>query len=156
MKLTPKTGTFLVLGFLGLFLGLELAADSWFGKAKLELVKPIDGVVKIDLRDFAPLEVRFYRFLNAGNQEIEFLVGRDEQGVVQVGFNTSENHYKTRRGFSAQGEWIIDNKCETSTRLSGVNESSGVCRPIALKHEVVGDELILQEPDILAGWRYFR
>ncbi|MBZ0112046.1 MAG: Fe-S-containing protein [Thermoanaerobaculia bacterium] len=157
MKLTPKVGILAVLGFLGIFLGIELAMDVWFGQASLELVKPDQqGVVRIDLRDFEPLDVRFYRFLNAGNQEVEFLVGRDENGVVQVGFNTSENHSKTRRGFSAQGEWVIDNKCETTTRLSEVNQSSGLCRPIPLAHEVHGDELILREPDLLAGWRYFR
>ncbi|MDY7096352.1 MAG: Fe-S-containing protein [Acidobacteriota bacterium] len=156
-RLTPVTGIIFLLLFMGLYLGIQMAVESGFGRSRLERVRPDEqGLVRIDVGEFEPLEVRFYRFLNPANQEVEFLVGLDEHGVVQVGFNANEAHYKTRRGFSAQNGWIIDNKCETTTRLSTVNTGGGGCRPVAVTHRVVGDELQIREQDLLAGWRYFR
>ncbi len=48
------------------------------------------------------------------------------------------------------------NKCDKSFRVSGVNDGSGGCMPVPLAHTVAGDQLVLAEADILAGWRYFR
>jgi len=153
----PSHAILIVLVVLGFGWGIRLALDAHHGKARLETVRAdSQGVVRIDLRDLERLEVRFFRFINAGNQEVEFLVGRDEEGEVQVGFNANDNHYKTRRGFSFQDGWIIDNKCETATRLSKVNAGGGGCKPAPLEHQVLDDVLVLQERDLLAGWRYFR
>lgn len=156
-RLTPKTAFLFLLLFVGLYLAIDQAVEAGYGKSRLERVRAdSQGIVRIDVHDLDPLDVRFYRYLNPANQEVEFLVGRDEHGVVQVGFNANEAHYKTRRGFSAQNGWIIDNKCETTTRLSTVNTGGGGCRPVPVPHNVVGDELILTEQDLLTGWRYFR
>lgn len=156
-KLTPRAGIVLVLGFFALVLGIDYAVDHWQGRSALERIRPDEsGQVRIDVSTLAPLDVRFYRFLNAGNQEVEFLVGRDGEGVIQVGFNSNDNHYKTRRGFSYQDGWIVDNKCETTTRLSAINRGGGGCKPTALAHRLEGDILVLEESDILTGWRYFR
>ncbi len=114
------------------------------------------GVVRLDISDLERLEVRFFRFLNAGNQEVRFLVGRDERGTLQVGYDANDSHYKANRGFSYQDGWIIDNKCETNTRLSTINQGGSGCKPAAMKHRVEGDQLIITEVDMLAGWRYFR
>ncbi len=157
MRLTPKSAILIVAGFTLLFLVGQSAVDAYLGRARLELVRPgQDGAVRIDVSDLERLDVRFFRFLNSGNQEVEFLVGRDENGIVQVGFNANDNHYKTRLGFSYQDGWIIDNKCDTNIRLSGINRGGGGCKPVPVRHQVVGDELIIREPDMLAGWRYFR
>ncbi len=114
------------------------------------------GVVRLDIGDLVRLEVRFYRFLNASNQEVRFLVGRDEEGTIQVGYDANDSHYKTNRGFSYQDGWIIDNKCETTTRLSTIIQGGRGCQPAAVKHRVEGAQLIITEADMLAGWRYFR
>ena len=155
--LTTGGAIAIVLGFGGLFLALELAGDAWLGRPSFERVRPdVNGQVRIGVGDLERMQVRFYRFLNAGNQEVQFLVGRDREGVVQVGFNANASHYKTRRGFSYHDGWIVDNKCETTTRLTAINEGGKGCKPAPLTHRVVGDELVLEETDILKGWRYFR
>ncbi len=156
-KLTPVRA-FVILGAL---MALVLAADELrrgrFGHPGFERVGPdAEGLVRIDTSDLDRLEVRFYRFLNSGNQEVKFLVGRDEEGVVQVGFDASDSHYKLGRGFSYQDGWIIDNKCETTVRLSAINKGGRGCKPAAIAHRMEGDELIITEAQMLQGWRYFR
>ena len=156
-KLTPVRA----LVLLGVFFALVFVAEEFrrgtFGHPGYTRVGPDDaGLVRIDTSDLERLEVRFYRFLNTGNQEVLFLVGRDEEGVIQVGFNANDGHYKLRRGFSYQDGWIVDNKCETTVRLSAINRGGGGCKPVAIAHRMDGDELVITEADMLRGWRYFR
>ncbi len=146
---------------IGVFMALVLAADQYArGRRSYSAYQRVglaaDGVVRIDVGDLERLEVRFYRFLNTANQEVRFLVGRDREGIVQVGFDANDSHYKTGRGFSYQDGWITDNKCDTTTRLSAINQGGRGCKPAAVKHRVEGDQLIVTEVDMLAGWRYFR
>ena len=103
-RFKPVHGVFVVLVFVGAILAAELALDGRFGGARYERVAPAaDGLVRIGLEGLEPRQVRFYRFLNAGNQEVKFFVGRDSEGQVQVGFDASENHATTGRGFSHEG-----------------------------------------------------
>ena len=139
-----------------LYFGNLISSGRFFRPDMTTVMPDNQQTVRIDLSDLPNQDVRFYRFINSGNQEVEFLVGRDEHGTVHVAFNASENHYKLRRGFKFQDGWIVDKKCETSSRLSNVNQSNGLCKPVILEHRLVGDELILTEGQILQGWRYFR
>jgi uncharacterized membrane protein len=127
------------------------------GGSHYELVTPKpDGSMSLDLAGLKPNEVRFFRFLNRGNQEVRFFVAKDAQGVVQVAFDASETCAKTKRGFHHQGEWVVCNKCDKSFRLSGINAGGGGCNPVPLVHTVEGNQLRLAENDVLQGWRLFR
>lgn len=155
MKLKPIHALVLV----GAFMALVLGADQWRRGIRHSFTRvgpDAGGLVRIDVGDLERMEVRWYRFLNPGNQEVRFLVGRDGTGTIQVGFDGGPSHAKTRRGFSYQDGWIIDNKCETTTRLATVNEKKRGCKPTPVTHRVDGDELIITESDMLEGWRYFR
>ncbi len=156
-RFKPIHGMFLVLLFIGAVLGADYVLEGRAGQARFERVGPDrQGMVRVPLADLAPREVRFYRFLNSGNQEVRFLVGRDPEGVVQVGFDASETHANVGRGFRQEGEWIVDNKCDTAVRLSTVNRGGGGCRPIPIAHRIEGTTLVLTENELLKGWRLFR
>ncbi|MEM8997376.1 MAG: Fe-S-containing protein [Acidobacteriota bacterium] len=150
-RFTPLYGILIVL----LFVGAAVSA-SYLGRSGHERISPEDGMVRIDVASLAVQEVRFYRFLNYGNQEVKFFVGRDSDGAVQVAFDASETDYKRKRGFRHEGEWMVNNKCDTASRLAEVNDGGSGCNPVPLKHRLDGSTLILSETDILAGWRYFR
>jgi uncharacterized membrane protein len=142
---------------MGLVLAADWALEGGFARADYRRVAPDPrGEVRIDASQIEPLEVRFFRFLNAGNQEVKFFVGRDSTGVLQVAFDASESDYKRKRGFRQDGEWLVNNKCDTALRLVEVNAGAGGCRPVPLAHRLDGDQLVLTEADILQGWRYFR
>lgn len=152
MRFRPIHGILFVPVFV---VGVFLLAGG-FGLAKHQRVSPdADGVVRIDVSDLDRSEVRFYRFLNRGNQEVKLLVGRDHHGVIQVGFDASESHARVGRGFRHEGDWVVDAKCDTASRLDEVNQGGGGCRPVPLEHRVEGEELVLLEQDVLRGWRLF-
>jgi uncharacterized membrane protein len=156
-RFKPIHGVFLVLLFVGAVLVADMALDGRFGGSQFERVRPErDGQVKINLAGLKPQEVRFYRFLNAGNQEVRFFVGRDAGGTVQVAFDANEDCAKLKRGFRHEGEWMVCNKCDKSFRLSEVNRGGGGCNPVPLAHHVQGDQLLLAESDVLKGWGLFR
>ena len=145
-------GLFVVVGLLA-----ELALAERLGKNGFERVSPKPkSQVSINVAKLAPQEVRFYRFLNSANQEVKFFVGRDGGGTIQVAFDASEVCFKTKRGFKAQGEWVVCNKCDKAFRLAGVNNGHGGCEPVQLAHRVEGDKVLISEQDVLGGWRYFR
>ena len=133
------------------------AWDGGLGYGGYERVRPdAQGRVTIDASAIGESEVRYYRFLNTGNQEVKFFVGRDRTGTLQVAFDASESHAQLGRGFRHEGDWMVDNKCDSATRLAHVNEGGHGCRPVPLPHRLDGERVVLVEDDILRGWRYFR
>ena len=141
-----------------LILGGGLVFDRAFGGGgKFQRVRPdAQGQVVVDLGGFATNEVRFYRFINSGNQEVRFLVGKDAAGGAQVAFDASENDFKMDRGFRAQDGWVISNKCDSSFHLAEVNSQPSACAPIPCRFRQSGERVVLAESDLLEGWRYFR
>ena len=89
-------------------------------------------------------------------QEVRFFVGRDAAGVLQVAFDAAENDFKRKLGFRQEGDWLVNNKCDTALRIEEVNSGTSGCRPAPLAHRVEGDSLVLREADVLTGWRFFR
>ena len=148
-------------GFLlvALLMTATLAAQRLLSSGRGDAIRvspDASGIVTVPVGDLAPSEVRFYRFLNRGNQEVRFLLGRDPQGTVVAAFDASENDFKRHRGFRHEGEWLVNNKCDSSFRLTEINSQPSGCAPVPVKFARDGDRLVLAEGDILAGWRFFR
>lgn len=156
-RFRPVHGILLLAFFMAAVLVAEWAIDGGFRRSQFERVAPDrNGEVRLAVAGITPGMVKFYRFLNPGNQEVRFFVGRDRRGELQVAFDASENDFKRKLGFRHEEGWLVNNKCETSLRLEEVNAGTSGCRPAVLKHRVDGETLVLREDDVLAGWRYFR
>ena len=156
-KFRPLHGILLVLVFMGLFLVVNYAHEGGFEKGGFERVGPDpDRNVRIAVGDLEAGEARFYRFLNEGNQEVKLVVGRDRDGEVHVAFDANEQCFKAKRGYSYKDGWLTCRKCEKSFKLTEVNEIHGGCSPVAIRHTIEGDRLVIAESAVLEGWRYFR
>jgi uncharacterized membrane protein len=155
-RFKPVHGVLIVLAVLGVIWGAEAAWEARLHSSGFRRVSPDrGGQVRIDVGDLKPQEVRFFQFLNAGNQEVHFFVGRDKEGQLQVAFDASETCAKFKRGFRHEGEWMVCNKCDKAFRLTGVSSGGQGCEPIPVQHQLAGSELVLAETDILRGWRLF-
>jgi len=156
-RFKPVHGVLIVLLAWGAIWGAEVLLEGRMNPTGFQQVSPDrGGNMRIDLADLKPQEVRFYRFLNSGNQEVRFFVGRDGLGKVQVAFDANETCAKSKRGFRHEGEWMVCNKCDKSFRLSEVSAGGEGCTPIPLHHRMDGTNLVLAENDVLQGWRLFR
>jgi uncharacterized membrane protein len=156
MRFRPIHGILLVLAFMGLVWAAEWASDGGFNRKRHVRVRAeADRTVRIDTAEFKPLDVRFYRYLSAGNQEVKFLVGRDGAGHLHATFDANELCAKTRRGYRAQGEWLVCNKCEKAFRLAEVDANPGGCWPVTIAFRLEGSEVVMTEDALLTGWRLF-
>lgn len=156
-RFKPIHGVFLVLLFVGAVLVADLALEGRLGEEGFERVSPDRaGIVHIEVADLQPQDVRFYRFLNSGNQEVRFFVGKDSAGHVQVAFDANEECAKMKRGYRHEGDWVVCNKCDKAFRLAEVNAGGGGCKPVPVEHQLRGGELQISEADMLEGWRLFR
>ena len=152
----PAQGFLLVLGVLGTLWGLEYVVTARQHQGDFIRVAPdSQGLVRIESQDIQPQQVRFFRFLNTGNQEVKFFVGRDLRGHVQVAFDANETCAKSKRGYRHDGEWVVCNKCDKAFRLTEVNSSGGGCMPVPLPFREQGTAILVAEADILRGWRLF-
>jgi len=154
-RFRPLHAVILVVVFLAAILGADRLISG--NSNRYERVRPDpQGNVRIAVGDLEPNAARFYRFLNSGSQEVRFLVGRDDLGELLVAFDASENDFKMNRGFRVLDGWVSNNKCDTSFRLGDVMSHPSNCAPTPVRFRVEGDEIVLAENDLLAGWRYFR
>jgi uncharacterized membrane protein len=155
-RIKPIHGIAVILGALGLLWGLEYYLAGRQHQADFTRVAPDGrGEVRIATQDLEPLQMRFFRFLNSGNQEVKFFVGRDPGGHLQVAFDANETCAKTKRGYRHDGEWVVCNKCDKAFRLTEVNAGGGGCKPVPLPFRESKSEILLAEADILKGWRLF-
>jgi uncharacterized membrane protein len=148
-------GVLIVLLVLGVAWGAEVILEGRLNAAGFQRVAPVQGQVRIDVADLKPQEVRFFQFLNSGNQEVHFFVGRDRAGQVQVAFDADETCAKYKRGFHQEGEWMVCNKCGKAFHLVDVKSGGEGCSPVPVRHQLAGSQLVLAETDILQGWRLF-
>ena len=156
-RFKPIHGILLVLVFMAALVVAQKAYEGDLKGEHYELVTPAtDGSMSLDLSGLGPNQVRFFRFLNRGNQEVRFFVGKDGEGTVQVAFDASETCAKTKRGFHHQGEWVVCNKCDKAFKLTEINAGGGGCKPIPMAHRLEGNQLRLAENSVLEGWRLFR
>lgn len=156
-SLKPMHGAILILLLAGSVMAGSYFLEGGFLRSSYEKVLADEqGLVSLDIADLEAEQVRFFRFINVGNQEVDFFVGRDKNGHVHVAFDANEICYKLKRGYRHQGEWVVCNKCDKSFRLTEINAGGGGCKPVPLAHQLRDDQVILRENDILTGWRYFR
>jgi phosphodiesterase/alkaline phosphatase D-like protein len=98
-RFKPIHGVSLVLLSVAAILTAEFLFESQRGGDTQRVSPGRDGKVRVSLAGLEPQQVRFYQFLNTGNQEVRFFVGRDAGGHVQVAFDGNEVCAKTKRGY---------------------------------------------------------
>ena len=156
MRLRPIHAVVIVLVLVAGGVVANFAFQGGFHGVDFTRVSPdTNGVVRVNVADLGPDQVHFYRFLNVGNQEVKFLVARDDKGALQVAFDASDRCYRYGRGFRVQGKWLVCNKCDISTRLDEINKHPGACAPIPIPFKADGNAVVLAENEILKGWRLF-
>ncbi len=140
---------------LALFLALANAAPALalFGDGFQE-VEAVDGVVSIDVDEVNDGDIHYYTYTAEG-REIRFFVIQSSDGVIRAAFDACDVCYESRKGYSADGEFVICNNCGRRFHSSRINVVEGGCNPAPLNRVTEDGQLRIQVSDILQGARFF-
>ncbi len=117
-------------------------------------VKGYDGVVRIDLADVSDGQAHYFKFASSRG-EIKFFVVKSVDGVMRAAFDACDVCYREKKGYRQEGNMMVCNNCNMKFRTDRVNEVKGGCNPAPLSRKIEGQQLVINEQDIVNGAWYF-
>lgn len=142
-----------VFCFLTLSLSMQAHAFSLFGKFETVTANE-DGVVAIPVDQVNDGKAHYFDY-KAKGKEIRFFLVRSADGVIRAAFDACDVCYRSRKGYSQSGDYMVCNNCGMRFHSTRINVVKGGCNPSPLKRERRGDQMIIRAEDILSGARYF-
>jgi uncharacterized membrane protein len=148
-RLGVMAGTLVLLGVATVF-ALNIPG---FGKA--EKVKPVNGVVSIQVAKVSDGKAHFYRYEDGG-KEIGFFIVKGADGVLHTAFDSCDVCYQAKKGYEQKGEFMVCQKCNKRFAITKIGPHAvGGCNPSYLPSTVQGSNVIIKSGDLLSGAKYF-
>jgi uncharacterized membrane protein len=113
------------------------------------------GEIKHPLRLFGDGKARHFQFETEDGLTIKYFVLKSSDGVVRAAFDACDVCWKSGKGYTQAGDYMICRNCGRRFASVKINEVKGGCNPAPLRRSVVGDQLVIQVGDILTGRQYF-
>ena len=113
-----------------------------------------NGSVRLPVSEFGDGIARHYTYMH-GDQPIEFFVVQSSDGVIRAAFNACDDCYPAKRGYVQDGDDMICILCGRRFPTDQINVERGGCNPAPLRRAIVGDLVVIQVSDIVAGADYF-
>jgi len=143
-----------VLALVGSFL-MSGPARAFFGLSSGDTeVKAENGVVTIPLADVSDGKVHFFTSEQNG-KTIRFFAVKSPNGQLRAAFDACDVCYAEKKGYRADGDFVVCANCGRRFHLNMVGEVRGGCNPAPLAPSVSGDKLVLQASDLAAGAGFF-
>ena len=117
-------------------------------------VKAENGVVTIPLADVSDGKVHFFTSEQNG-KTIRFFAVKSPNGQLRAAFDACDVCYAEKKGYRADGDFVVCANCGRRFHLNMVGEVRGGCNPAPLAPSVSGDKLVLQASDLAAGAGFF-
>jgi uncharacterized membrane protein len=119
------------------------------------IVEPIDSgdSIKIPLSMISK-DAQWFDYNNA-----RYFVVKAKDGSIKSAFDACDVCYKSKKGYSQDGEDMVCNNCGNHYPISGLGTANlgGGCWPGYLRSSIQGDYLVIPKVDLDQGeQRYFR
>lgn len=135
--------------------GVAVSAHAFLGLfGGHQQVEAVNGEVRLSVSDISDGTPHYYMFKD-NEKEIRFFVLQSSDGVLRAAFDACDVCYRSRKGYSQDGEYMVCNNCGMKFHSSRINVVQGGCNPAPLKRRVEGSELVIAKADILPGARFF-
>jgi uncharacterized membrane protein len=138
-----------------LFLSLSLLS---FGCSNLPaehtVIKPVQGEVRIPVKDVNDGKVHFYTYKSSGKR-INFFVRTDSKGRLSTYFDACYTCYKNKKGYRCEGTDLVCNECNLRFKLAEEKWVHEGCSPISLTNRMEGGNIIIRTDDLEKGGRLF-
>lgn len=86
---------------------------------------------------------------------VYFFAVRSSDGVIRAAFDACDVCYRSKRGYSQQGDLMICNNCGQRFPTAKINVEKGGCNPSPLDREVDNDSLNIKLAAVENGLFYF-
>ncbi len=110
--------------------------------------------VSIPLNEVSDGQAHYYS-VDVDGMPIKFFVLKSRDGIIRVAFDACDVCYRSRKGYSQDGDFMICNNCGMRFHSTRINVVQGGCNPSPLKRTTEGDNLIIKIDDIRSGKKYF-
>ncbi len=145
--------TVLALCLLALSLALQAQAFSIFGK--FQTVAPDqNGVAAIPVDQVNDGKAHYFKYM-ADGKEIRFFLIKSKDGVIRAAFDACDVCYRSRKGYSQSGDYMVCNNCGMRFHSTRINVVKGGCNPSPLRRVKKDGQMLITKQDILSGARYF-
>lgn len=135
--------------------GAAMSAHAFLGMfSSHKAVQVEDGLVKLPISDVSDGKPHYFKLQDNG-KEIRFFVLKSSDGVLRAAFDACDVCYRSRKGYSQDGDFMVCNNCGMKFHSSRINVVKGGCNPAPLNRRVEGDNLVIAKKDILPGARFF-
>jgi uncharacterized membrane protein len=100
-------------------------------------------------------EAKYYEYPTDDGINIRYFVLKSSDGIVRAAFDACDVCWRAGLGYVQSGDKMVCRNCGRQFASARINEVQGGCNPAPLKREIVGDNLIIDIDDIIAGRQYF-
>ncbi len=105
--------------------------------------------------DFADGKARFYSMKIPDGLTVRYFIIKSADGVIRAAFDACDVCWRSNKGYSQDGDYMVCNNCGRRFASAQVNEVKGGCNPSPLNRRLEGDRVKIKVADILEGRRYF-
>lgn len=117
-------------------------------------VAPVSGEVRIDVSSVSDGQAHYFKLATAKG-DIKFFVVKSIDGIVRAAFDACDVCYREKKGYRQAGDMMVCNNCDQEFRTDLVNQVKGGCNPAPLSRRLDGQQLVINERDLLSGSWYF-
>ncbi len=111
--------------------------------------------ISLPVAAFADSEAKYYEYPSDDGINIRYFVLKSSDGIIRAAFDACDVCWQAGLGYEQSGDKMVCRNCGRQFASARINEVQGGCNPAPLKREIVGDNLVIDINDILAGRQYF-
>lgn len=111
--------------------------------------------VTLDAAQFEDGKARHFCYQIPGGVTVRYFVVKSSDGVIRAAFDACDVCWRSDKGYTQQGDFMVCNNCGRAFASVQVNEVQGGCNPAPLLRQVADGKVTIQVSDILEGRRFF-
>ena len=100
-------------------------------------------------------KARHYALQTDDGIPVRYFVLKSSDGIVRAAFDACDVCWRSNKGYSQSGDFMVCNNCGRQFASIKVNEVKGGCNPAPLRRRIENGNVIIEKADIATGKNYF-
>ncbi|MHB8764188.1 MAG: Fe-S-containing protein [Deferrisomatales bacterium] len=104
---------------------------------------------------FADGQSRFFEHQTPEGLTLRYFVLKSSDGTIRSALDACDSCWPAGKGYRQDGDEMVCQNCRMRFPSVKIMEVKGGCNPAPLRHEIRGEQVVIQVQDLLAGGGYF-